>query len=60
MLPLIGGLFYEFFEFTEEIRLRQWFGAEYDAYHKATPSLIPRLSLSWRKLSSRRRSKRHV
>ncbi len=60
MLPLIGGLFYEFFEFTEEIRLRQWFGEKYEAYHKTTPSLIPRLSLNWRRLSGRNRSKRRA
>lgn len=47
MVPLIGGLLYEYFEFTEEIRLRQWFGKEYEDYHNSTPSLIPWHRLRW-------------
>jgi protein-S-isoprenylcysteine O-methyltransferase Ste14 len=55
MVPLIAGLFYEYFEFTEERRLLQWFGKDYQKYHTATPSLVPRPTLTWRKLSGRRR-----
>jgi protein-S-isoprenylcysteine O-methyltransferase Ste14 len=44
MVPLTAGLFYEYFEFTEEKRLRHWFGQDYDRYHQRTPSLLPRLS----------------
>jgi len=49
IIPLAAGLFYEYLEYTEEIRLRQWFGDEYDYYHKTTPSIIPRISRLWTK-----------
>jgi protein-S-isoprenylcysteine O-methyltransferase Ste14 len=59
MVPLIGGLFYEYFEFTEEKRLLQWFGKEYEAYHHSTPSLLPRPAITWKKLSARRKKVAH-
>ena len=43
IVPLAGGLLYEYFGFTEEKRLRHWFGDEYEAYHSRTASLLPRL-----------------
>lgn len=58
MVPLIAGLFYEYFEFTEERRLLRWFGKEYEKYHESTPSLIPRPSLSWLATSVRRKRKK--
>lgn len=60
IVPLIGGLFYEYFEFTEERRLAQWFGKEYEAYHTSTPSLLPRQLLAWRKIGNmaRRRGRK--
>lgn len=60
MVPLIGGLFYEYFEFTEERRLAEWFGKEYETYHTSTPSLLPKPLLAWRQIGkiARRRRKR--
>ena len=47
IVPLMGGLLYEYFEFTEEIKLRQWFSEEYERYHTTTPSLLPWRASSW-------------
>lgn len=47
IVPLTGGLLYEYFEFTEEKRLAAWFGKEYTEYAKRTPSLLPRFSSLW-------------
>lgn len=47
VVPLVGGLLYEYFEFTEEKRLTEWFGKEYTNYAKRTPSLLPKPSSLW-------------
>lgn len=53
IVPLMGGLLYEYFEFTEEVKLRHWFGQEYEAYHHNTPSLLPWSHLDWAMIGSR-------
>lgn len=53
LVPLIAGLLYEYFEFTEEKRLINWFGKEYTDYQQRTPSLLPRPSALWENLGKR-------
>ena len=43
MVPIIGGVFYEYIKNREERRLSLWFGKEYEEYTKRTPLLIPGL-----------------
>ena len=47
LVPLTAGLFYEYFEFTEEKRLIDWFGQEYIEYQQRTPSILPKPSALW-------------
>jgi protein-S-isoprenylcysteine O-methyltransferase Ste14 len=42
LIPLTAGMFYEYLEYTEELRLKRWFGETYLRYHRQTPSLFPR------------------
>lgn len=53
LVPLTAGLLYEYFEFTEEKRLMDWFGKEYADYQQRTPSLLPRPSALWQSLGKR-------